>query len=118
MWTRAAALLVLTFATNGVAQEDLPTDPQSGLIVDHDWTLVYANCSGCHSTRLVAQNRMNAAGWLETIRWMQKKHNLWDLGENESRIVTYLEKHYGATGLPPRRKPLDQPPLNKEDSPP
>lgn len=116
MWARAAALLALTFATNGVAQEDLPVDPQSGLIVDRDWTLVHANCSGCHSTRLVTQNRMNATGWVETIRWMQKKHKLWDLGENEPKIVAYLEKHYGATDLPLRRRHLDQPPLNNEES--
>lgn len=118
MWPRATVLLALTLAASVAAQEGRAIDPQSGLIVDRDWALVRANCSGCHSIRLVTQNRMNAAGWLETIRWMQEKHNLWDLGESESRIVAYLEAHYGVPDRPLRRRPLNQPPLDdKERSP-
>ena len=117
------AALALVACIHAVAQDRPATDPQSGLIVDGDWQLVLANCSGCHSTRLVTQNRMSAAGWTHTIRWMQEKHNLWDLGQNEEKIVAYLEEHYGVPDVPQRRRPLDQPPLeitpldNTEHSP-
>jgi len=40
---------------------------------------------------------MNRRGWQATIKWMQKKHNLWALGENETLILDYLEKHYNIT---------------------
>lgn len=105
------AVLALALCAQAAAQDSLPTDPQSGLIVDANWQLVLANCSGCHSTRLVTQNRMSAADWTHTIRWMQEKHNLWDLGESEERIVAYLEKNYGVPEVPFRRRPLDQPPI-------
>lgn len=57
------------------------------------------NCTTCHSSRLVLQNRMNEEGWTATIKWMQKTQNLWDLGENEAIIVNYL-----ATNYPPVEK--------------
>lgn len=114
----APAVLALSFLANAEAQEALPVDPQSGLIVAEHWELVLANCSGCHSTRLVTQNHMSAANWINTIRWMQDKHKLWDLGENESKIVAYLERYYGVPELPLRRLPLEQPPLdNTEPTP-
>ncbi len=115
-------VLALAFLAHGAAQEALPNeekpvDARSGLVIDADWELVRANCSGCHSTALLTQNRMSAEGWLRTIRWMQEKHNLWDLGDSEDRIVAYLEKHYGVEALPARRQPLNQPPLHKASTP-
>lgn len=116
MFPRAlVAALAMSCLTQAAAQEDLPVDPQSGLIIDRDWELVRANCSACHSTSLVVQNRMSAAAWLSTIRWMQEKNNLWSLGDSEDRIIAYLEKHYGVPERQVRRKPLDQPPLDEED---
>ena len=113
MWPRyALAVVTSAFLATSAAQESLPLDPESGLIVDENWELVRANCSGCHSARLVTQNRMNASSWIQTIRWMQEKHNLWELGENETKIIAYLEKHYDVPELPHRRQPLDQPPID------
>jgi hypothetical protein len=80
--------------------------------MDSDWQLVMANCGACHSTRLVTQNRMTAEGWLHVIRWMQEKHNLWPLGEQEDKIVAYLERNYGLPESRSRRQPLNQPPLD------
>ena len=108
----ALADITCAFFTLSVAQEPEPHDPESGLVVDENWELVRANCSGCHSVSLVTQNRMNATSWIQTIRWMQQKHNLWDLGENEAKIIAYLEKHYGVPDLPQRRQPLNQPPID------
>ena len=57
------------------------------------------NCTNCHSSKLVLQNRMNAERWHATIRWMQETQNLWDLGKNEEIIVNYLVTNY-----PPQEK--------------
>lgn len=68
---------------------------RSGLIADEHYMLVVNNCGGCHSHKLVTQNRADAAGWTETIRWMQETQKLWDLGKSETKIVAYLAKNYG-----------------------
>ena len=52
------------------------------------------NCTSCHSSQLVIQNRMNAQNWKATIDWMQETQNLWDLGDNEAVIIDYLVKNY------------------------
>ena len=65
-------------------------------------------CSACHSLALVYQNRMTRDGWISTIRWMQEKQGLWDLGEAEEPILDYLEENYGVADIPWRRKPLEQ----------
>lgn len=57
------------------------------------------NCTNCHSSKLVIQNRMDKERWKSTIKWMQETQNLWDLGENEEVIINYLVTNY-----PPRTK--------------
>ena len=57
------------------------------------------NCTNCHSSKLVIQNRMDKERWKSTIKWMQETQNLWDLGENEEVIINYLVTNY-----PPRKK--------------
>lgn len=74
---------------------DEATIAQSGFVNDIGVSQVIQNCTQCHSSKLVTQNRLNEAGWKATIEWMQKTQNLWDLGKNEDRIVTYLAKNYG-----------------------
>jgi len=66
----------------------------TGLIADDDYQLVVSNCISCHSSKLITQNRATKAGWQNMIRWMQETQNLWDLGENEEKIVAYLAKNY------------------------
>jgi len=58
--------------------------------------LVVANCTACHSDKLVTQNRSDSQGWRELIHWMQKKQGLWPLEpQTEDIIVAYLATHYG-----------------------
>ncbi|HDZ05867.1 hypothetical protein LCGC14_0122930 [marine sediment metagenome] len=57
------------------------------------------NCTNCHSSKLVIQNRMDEERWKSTIKWMQETQNLWDLGENEEVIINYLVTNY-----PPSKK--------------
>ncbi len=110
MWFRTATLL-LTFSFCTLAEETQDagglTDPDSGLIMNRGWELVKAHCGGCHSTSLVTQNHMTRSNWVYTIHWMQEKQGLWDLGDAEEIIVSYLEENYGIADMPLRRKPLD-----------
>jgi len=103
---RYSLFLFLLFGVTGFAQDRSEIDAASGLVKDSGWQMVVANCGSCHSTKLVSQNRMSAANWVNTIRWMQAKQGLWDLGANEEIIVSYLSRNYGIPNLPLRRKPL------------
>jgi hypothetical protein len=55
---------------------------------------VQKHCSGCHSNRLIAQNKNTREGWKETIQWMQATQGLWDLGKDEVQILDYLSANY------------------------
>lgn len=86
----------------------IPSDSNSAeaeLIEAEGYRLVQAHCSGCHSLKLVTQNRANREGWKAMIEWMQETQNLWDLGNQEEPILQYLAKHYGP-GEFSRRKNL------------
>lgn len=79
---------------------------ESGLIAKGDWFLVKQNCTVCHSSKLITQNRADAKGWKKMIEWMQETQGLWQLGANEPKIVNYLASYYKPekTG---RRKALE-----------
>jgi hypothetical protein len=67
---------------------------KTGFIDDTGLMTVINNCTNCHSSKLVIQNRMNADRWNATIVWMQETQNLWQLGDNQKVIVDYLVKNY------------------------
>lgn len=75
--------------------------------MDRGAELVEAHCSACHSLSMIAQNRMSRENWKSTIRWMQEKQGLWDLGDSERIILDYLERNHGVVEVPWRRKPLE-----------
>lgn len=87
-----------TAVANGI---HIPT----GLIADEGVDLVIANCTACHSAKLITQNRATKNGWKNTIVWMQQTQKLWDLGDQEEKILDYLAKNY-APEEQGRRKPL------------
>ena len=66
----------------------------TGLIDAEGLMTVVNNCTNCHSSKLVTQNRMNSERWNATIEWMQETQNLWDLGGNQEIIVNYLVTNY------------------------
>ncbi len=103
MWSR----LFLLFLLSQSMMVKCETDPDSGLVVAKHWEIVKANCLACHSAALVTQQRLSRSGWEASIRYMQANHNLWPLGEFESRILDYLESHYGPSAdMMVRRKNL------------
>lgn len=88
-----------------VSMSDTPETPSeevvdgihvaTGLIVAEGFEIVRAQCTACHSGKLVAQNRATRDGWKEMITWMQQTQGLWPLGENEPIILDYLAANYG-----------------------
>jgi hypothetical protein len=95
-------------ASASVTSDSLKTDPESGLAVDEHLMLVKAQCTACHSSKLILQSHFSREKWIERIRWMQRTQKLWDLGESEPVIVNYLVKHYGPLDrtFDGRREPL------------
>ncbi len=87
-----------TVVANGI---HIPT----GLIADDGVDLIIAHCTACHSAKLITQNRATKSGWKSTIVWMQQTQKLWDLGDQEEKILDYLAKNY-APEEQGRRKPL------------
>lgn len=79
----------------------------TGFVDDEGMQATIQNCTNCHSAKLVTQNRMSREGWEATIRWMQETQNLWDLGNNEDLILTYLAKNYAPVSKG-RRQNIDQ----------
>ncbi|MBO3697967.1 hypothetical protein [Roseivirga sp. E12] len=73
--------------------EELTLD-KNGLVNADGKNLVFSQCSGCHSLKLVTQNRATRDGWKSMIVWMQQTQNLWDLGDNEGKILDYLSTYY------------------------
>ncbi len=70
---------------------------QMGFTDDQHVDLVIVNCTGCHSSKLVTQNRATKEGWRSMIEWMQRTQNLKDLGIDEEKILEYLAKNYAPT---------------------
>jgi hypothetical protein len=91
---KARLALLLLLASPAMA-DDIPLDPFSGLKMTGDWQIVLGNCIACHSPKLITQQRGTREQWLQMIRWMQKKQNLWQFTpEIEDKILTYLAEHY------------------------
>lgn len=80
-----------------VLTTDLITLTEGDFIEGEHKLLVIANCTGCHSGKLVTQNRATREGWTNMIRWMQRTQNLKDLGADEQKILDYLTKNYAPT---------------------
>jgi hypothetical protein len=82
--------------TGQTAAEGPPQiDPVTGLVMAGDWELVRANCTACHSAKLITQQRGSAQQWLDLIRWMQAKQNLWQFeAAVEESIIAYLAEFY------------------------
>jgi len=81
-------------------------DAATGLVAGEGLELVKGNCTVCHSSALILQNRFTREGWHSKIVWMQETQGLWDLGDNESKILDYLAEHYAPEPPKGRRIPL------------
>lgn len=91
----------------GVKDTTYAKDGFTGLTMAPNYELVLAHCTGCHSSKLILQYGANRETWMEKIRWMQKYHKLWDLGDSEPLILDYLATFYPEKIQVARRKPLE-----------
>ena len=83
-------------APAAIAEE---TDPVAGFRSGPGRELATMHCTGCHSGRLVQQNRATRAGWASILDWMRRKHGFWALPEEvESALLDYLAAAYGPEG--------------------
>jgi hypothetical protein len=104
---------LMLLAERGKAVE---TDEATGLAIAPGWELVRAHCGGCHSHRLVTNQRADRQTWLDVIRWMQATQNLWQFdAATENSILDYLAANYPPQ--PNRRRapipPTLMPPADK-----
>lgn len=102
MWRSSVSrFVIMVIAISAISTSkaaDVEVDDFTGLKMTGNWELVRNNCISCHSLRLVTQQSGDEKKWLETIRWMQKTQNLWQIdADSEAKIIAYLAKNY-----PPR----------------
>ncbi len=86
---------VVRRATTLYATDTLQVDKETSLVIDDRLALVKANCTSCHSSKLILQSHLTRDGWRQKIRWMQRTQKLWDLGQSEPVVLDYLAKYYG-----------------------
>ena len=116
MKSKWLVLVLCMWITPAAAQEPVPKiDSASGLAIGPGWEVVRAQCTVCHSSKLVTQNRATRKGWLDTVRWMQASQKLWHLGANEPVILDYLAHYYG---VPARYQRMRRQPLSVHELPP
>lgn len=93
---RPLLMLVLAlFCASAGGADAAELDAFTGLKLADDWELVRNNCIACHSPKLITQQSGSETQWLNMIRWMQAKQNLWQFDpDTESRIISYLATNY------------------------
>lgn len=87
-------------------EDEKEKDQETELILGTGFEMVKGQCTACHSSALIIQNRFTREGWKEKIEWMQETQGLWDLGESESVILDYLAENYSPGSFEGRRAPL------------
>lgn len=91
-----SVLLVAAGLAGFPAAAAAPTDEQTGLVIAPGWEVARANCGACHSYRLITAQGGDAAFWRDTIRWMQRTQNLWEIPTaTEEVLIEYLAGAYG-----------------------
>ena len=113
-------LLILFAGRVARAQEPPALDKATGFVLDADTPMVIAQCTSCHSSKLVLQYRADADGWRELLVWMREEQGMWEMPpEVETRVVNYLARYYKPDTNKRRRKALAAPkPANKKDKKP
>ncbi|MCY4094546.1 MAG: cytochrome C [Gammaproteobacteria bacterium] len=99
MWSKTSFLVFICLAlvalSDRAENQSVTIDPV--LIEDSEetWLLVRAHCTSCHSSQILKNLRLSRSAWQDVIRRMQVEEGLWDLGEDESKILEYLATYFG-----------------------
>lgn len=68
------------------------------------WKLVRAHCTSCHSSQIFKNLRLSSTAWQDVIKRMQEEEGLWDLGDDEPKIVEYLATYFGPAPATSQRR--------------
>lgn len=92
-----ASQLILFFCLISLPKVVYSEDfPHQGLPPGKGREQVLENCTACHSTAIILQNRMPRKQWDQTLTWMQEKQGLWELGPGlRKTILDYLATYQG-----------------------
>ncbi|GER06421.1 hypothetical protein GCM10007972_01330 [Iodidimonas muriae] len=74
---------------------DMPPD-MAAMVAGEGRETSYYLCSGCHSTKLVTQQRLSRDRWAYLLDWMTKEQGMAELdAESRTIILDYLSTAYG-----------------------
>ena len=117
---------MLVLGTGSASGQDVELDPMSRV---EDERRLGNRASQLHRLPFSQSSSRNNVGvkgqWLQMIRWMQAKQNLWQFDpDTENRIVTYLAENYPPQddrrrmAIPPRLMPPNPyaPPTKEPDN--
>ena len=107
MWAKAPFIVLICIAlvaSGDQADQTKSVDPV--LIEDSDgnWKLVRAHCTSCHSSQILKNLRLSTTAWQDVIKRMQEDEGLWDLGDDEPKIVVYLATYFGPAPATSQRR--------------
>ncbi len=92
----AAGLALAAASLPAVAQEDPDEALLNSLPEGPGKEETFYACHGCHSFRLVLQQRLSRPHWDETLDWMVEEQGMPEIeGGERDLILDYLETHYG-----------------------
>lgn len=79
-----------------LSQEELDEMDVGVLFRDRGADEVYAYCAACHSERIVSQQGLTRADWIELFEWMVDEQGMEEIEEPDlSLVLNYLVKNYG-----------------------
>lgn len=108
MWSKTPSIvficLALIASSDHAEDQSIPIDPV--LIEDSGgtWKLVRAHCTSCHSSQILKNLQLSRTAWQDVIKRMQEEEGLWDLGDDESKIIEYLATYFGPTSDTAQRR--------------
>jgi hypothetical protein len=101
---------LLSLSANEVdKKQEVKIDPEYGLIVAPGMQDIINNCTACHSTKFIINQRGSRETWKDMIVWMQETQGLWEFdAQTEKSILDYLETNYCPDARIHRRNNLDK----------
>ncbi len=78
-------------------QAEVALDPDFGLPAGDGMEDTYYQCSACHSTSIIVQQRLTDARWDYLWDWMIEKQGMQDTdAETREIIMAYLQEHFSS----------------------
>jgi len=92
---RVAALLGFLSATP-LAAPAQAADDFGGLPAGKGQEETFYGCTGCHSTAIILEQRLNRRVWDEVLTWMVDEKGMPEMEKSQRALVLdYLVRHFG-----------------------